>query len=68
LARHAGTYDDPSPPLRALVARGAVEADAAAALERWLDALRPAPAPPSRRCFLHNDAHAGNVAMAGWSR
>ena len=56
-----GPYDDPAPPLRTLVARGAVAADAAAALERWLDALRPALAPPSRRCFLHNDAHAGNV-------
>jgi aminoglycoside phosphotransferase (APT) family kinase protein len=56
-----GPYDDPVPQLRALVARGAVAPDAAATLEHWLDALRPALAPPSRRCFLHNDAHAGNV-------
>jgi aminoglycoside phosphotransferase (APT) family kinase protein len=55
-------YDDPGPQLHALVACGAVAADVAATLERWLDALRPALAPPSRRSFpLHNDAHGGNV-------
>ena len=56
-----GPYDDPTPQLRALAARGAVASDAAATLERWLDALRPALAQPARRCFLHNDAHDGNV-------
>lgn len=56
-----GTFDDQPPPLRALVARGAVACDAAAALERWVDVLRPALAPSSRRCFLHGDVHGGNV-------
>jgi Ser/Thr protein kinase RdoA (MazF antagonist) len=56
-----GTFDDQPPPLRALVARGALAGDAAAALERLLDAIRPALAPSSRRCFLHGDVHGGNV-------
>jgi aminoglycoside phosphotransferase (APT) family kinase protein len=55
-------YDDPTPSLQALVARGAVPAHTAATLERWLDALRSTQAPrSSRRCFLHGDAHGGNV-------
>jgi aminoglycoside phosphotransferase (APT) family kinase protein len=56
-----GPWDDPVPQLRALVARGAITADAASTVERWLDALRRALPTPSLRCFLHGDAHGGNV-------
>lgn len=47
--------------LAALASASRIETRAAAECESWIDALRPAVAQRTARCFLHNDVHDMNL-------